>query len=265
LDNDPKNVAFQVVEPLKDISNLADEVIFVTGNHDEALEAFYGVYPIENPGFQISRRHYPREEPRYLQVGGQRYFFLHGYQFDKLFIVFGPFAKIPTIMVALNNILMRVVPFRGWFLPALLVFATFLSSTRNWPPIWIIYLLGILSVPRLFTYLQGRVWGKVGKYFIDKPKYKNISELVKKRYYKRNRDTILSDVVVSGHTHIPEISPSEISRELEKTFINTGSWVEDNNAAEKNTLLVIDKEGALLLAWKGEERGMEKLGSFPKL
>jgi len=263
LGDDLKNTALHLFESLESLFAVSEEIIFVTGNHDEALETFQAVYPMKNPLFQIRGRHYPEAEPRYIQVGEYRYFFLHGHQFDKLFLWLGRFSQIPSFMAGLNRVFARFIPFDGWILPVVFSFFALLQFITSWPPASVLYVTFILSIPRLFTYLQGPFWKVFRQFLTNRPKHKDIATIVEKQYYNRKKDTISADVIVYGHTHVPEVSPQHISEKLGKTLINTGSWVEDDSKIANNTVVVIDSSGARLLEWMGPEKGFKVLGSFP--
>ena len=90
----------------------------------------------------------------------------------------------------------------------------------------------------------------------------DIEEMVTKGYYDKRKDTITADVVVYGHTHVPEICGPEIAKTLGKTLINTGSWVSEDKPTMKNTVVVIDEKGAMLLVWKGKKEGFRLLNSL---
>jgi len=265
VDDSYRSVAMHAAESLKGVLSLADEILYVTGNHDEALEAFEGVYPMSDPRFRIvprldrSKAYDQSEDPRYMEVGGKRYFFIHGHEFDRLFLFLGRLSRIPAVMASLNDALKGIVALDGWALPiALAVYAALKSFAPV--PSWPLYLLALLSLPRLFTYLQGPFWKAFGRFLVDRPRYRDMAALVEKRYYDPARDTIAADFVVYGHTHVPEVSAPELSKRLGKIFINSGSWVSDVPPAQRNTLVVIDEKGPMLLRWEGRERGFTLLG-----
>lgn len=263
MNNVFKNSALHLFESLEQLLKAADEVVYVTGNHDDILEDYEAIYPIKNPRFKIIRRHYPDKQPRYVQVGDLKYFFLHGHQFDKFFIWVGPLSRLPGFMAALNQTLISFFPPRGWGLPLLLALSILTRViSKSFPNPLIIFFLGLISLPRLFTYLQGTIWRRFGQLVTNKPKHLDISGLVDKNYYNKKKDTMTASVIVFGHTHIPEISSPEITKKLGKTLINTGSWISDNISTEKNTLLSIDRKGAMLLKWEGPDIGLSLIDDF---
>ncbi len=265
IDENFKNPLLQLSESLPGLFSFDGEIIFVTGNHDESLENYASVYPTQSPRLRIERRHYPDEDPRYVEIGGHRYFFLHGHQFDKLFRWAGFLVWVPALMASVNNTLSPHFPPRGWlpFIMFIIAMALYgLGFLPEWMTTTILPVLGVVSLPRIFTYLQTRVWQHLKRRLAKKPKYKNISHIVKEGYYDRGKDTIVADVVIYGHTHIAEISPPEVRARLGKAFVNTGSWVEDAQQNEKNTVVCIDENGLLLLKWGGKETGFRLLDSI---
>ncbi|HET8685309.1 MAG TPA: hypothetical protein VFM18_01445, partial [Methanosarcina sp.] len=109
----------------------------------------------------------------------------------------------------------------------------------------------LLSIPRLFTYLQDSFWRRFKGNLMDKPKYKDIKTIVEQKYYDVNEDTTDWDVsIVFGHTHIPEIASykfKENGKEHECLFLNSGSWTRD--AVIHNTFIYLDEMGNYLLKW----------------
>ncbi len=263
IDDRYVNTAMHLFESIKSLLSIDTEIIYVTGNHDEALEDYKGKYPMEEPGFRIYSRHFPQGRQLYLELGEHKYFFLHGHQFDKLFRWAGPLAKIPSIMAGFNSILSGYFPLGGWSI--VLLFAALLAVHRSMASglgqalFYLTVASGFLSIPRVFTYLQTTVWSRVTRVLSDKPKYKDINRIIDEGYYDPKRDSSKADVIVYGHTHIPEICREAIRRRLGKTFVNTGSWVRGERG-EVNTLVYIDSNGLLLLRWNDEEKKLEFKG-----
>jgi hypothetical protein len=178
------------------------------GNHDEDIEDYLDVvmklkgkkyvkeniYKINDSNFKIVNRHYPENpedrEKGFLQIGNYKYFFIHGQQFDKLFIELGPLSAIPNYTSELSGTFSRVFPFNGWSIVGVFV----VSGLLNWKIFRLknAYLSAftvfsfLLSIPRLFTYLQGPFWGRFKGNLMDKPKYKDIKTIVEQKYYDVN-------------------------------------------------------------------------------
>jgi hypothetical protein len=88
---------------------------------------------------------------------------------------------------------------------------------------------------------------------IGTPKYLDVSELVNRRYYDRGRDTIAADIIVFGHTHVPQVCFDVKNTGKDgksKGFVNTGSWVVKRQPHD--TFAYIGEEGPQLLQWDEE-------------
>jgi hypothetical protein len=172
-----------------------------------------------------------------------------------LFIELGPLSVIPNYTSEISGTFSRVFPFNGWSI----VGAFVVSGLLNWKIFRLknAYLSAfttfsfLLSIPRLFTYLQGPFWRRFKGNLTDKPKYKNIKTIVEQKYYDVNADTTDWDVnIVFGHTHVPEIycyKFKENGKEHDCLFLNSGSWTRD--AGTHNTFIYLDETGYYLFKW----------------
>jgi len=263
VDDDFSYPARHLFESLRDLLNLKCDILLVTGNHDEGLEVLAGEL---SEGIAVFPRHYPGDVTKPLEIGPRRYVFLHGHQFDRLFRWAGPLAAIPSFMAGMNSMVSRFFPLGGWsvlllFLLLLAGRLTFLESSGLVQAG--LAVTGVFSVPKVFTYLQGSFWARVGRRFADKPKYLDINQVLECGYYDHRKDTIKADVVVYGHTHVPEISPGVVVRRTGKVFVNTGSWVTEEGQEVFDTLAYIDEGGVLLLRWDHEGKTPVLLDSYP--
>ncbi len=242
-DNDPRYTLQESIEPFGKLVNLGCEKILVLGNHDEDITKYLDIkmklshikentFEVNNSKITIINRHYPSNpednENGFLQVGRYKYFFIHGQQFDKLFISLGPLAKIPTYTAKISNLVSENLPLKGWsaVLASIVLLGFYLGFRNN---IFLGFFLGslVLSVPKLFTSLQDKFWAVFGNNLTSKPKNKDIQTIVKEKYYNIKNDTTGWDVnIVFGHTHMPEIRPyrpGSTGEGLEWLFLNTGS------------------------------------------
>jgi predicted phosphodiesterase len=245
----------------------------VLGNHDEDIADYLdtamklksekeikgSTFKINNANFRIINRHYPEDpedrEKGFLKIGDYKYFFIHGQQFDKLFTELGPLASIPTYTTKMSGTFSKVFPFNGWSI----VGAFVISSLLNWRIFRFknaylsafTYFTFLLSIPRLFTYLQGPFWKMFRGNLTDKPKYKDIKTIVDQKYYDVNKDKTDWDVnIVFGHTHVPEIRSlplEEHGKEHKCLFLNSGSWTKE--AGTYNTFIYLDETGYYLFKW----------------
>jgi UDP-2,3-diacylglucosamine pyrophosphatase LpxH len=272
-DEDIKYTVQRSIEPFGKLVGLRCEKIFVLGNHDEDIADYLDSimklkgdedvkknnFKINNTDFRIIDRHYPEDpedrEKGFLQIGNCKYFFIHGQQFDKLFIRLGPLSTIPGYTSEISGMFSRIFPFNGWSIVA--VFVT--SGLLNWRIFRFknAYLSAftafsfLLSIPRLFTYFQDSFWRRFKGNLTDKSKYKDIKTIVEQKYYDVNADTTDWDVnIVFGHTHVPEIDSyifKENGIEHECLFLNSGSWTRD--AVTHNTFIYLDETGNYLFKW----------------
>lgn len=287
-DNEPKYTLQESIEPFGKLVNLGCEKIFVLGNHDDDIAEYLNIkkkssgikentFNINTTNFTIINRHYPSnpedKEKGFLQVGKYKYFFIHGQQFDKLFIRFGPLAKIPTYTAKISNLVSENLPLKGWSI--VLASIVFLGLSlgfkdnnlgfginnlefKNNMFLGFFWSSLVLSVPKIFTYLQDKIWAIFGVSLTEKPKNKNIQTIVKEKYYNIKDDTTDWDVnIVFGHTHVPEIRPyrpSGTGEGHEWLFLNAGSWTQEKG--NYNTFVYLDEKGYYLFKWD-QHNGIE--------
>ncbi|VVB89755.1 UDP-2,3-diacylglucosamine hydrolase [uncultured archaeon] len=280
IDNNIKYTVQEAIEPFSKLMNLKCEKVFVLGNHDENVSKYLDEFKLRtdyavkkynfglNKNFTIIDRHYPEDahdkEKGFLKIGTRKYFFLHGQQFDKLFLAAGPLANIPSKTAEISGAFSNIFPFNGWSIVMLFIVsgAAYLITKND-----IIFTISagsfLLSVPRLFTYFQDKVWAKLKRHVEDRPKYSDVETIIKKKYYDFEKDKTGDDVnFVFGHTHVPEIHEHTFQRndkELKMLFVNSGSWVVDKDYIH-NTFVYIDESGAYLYRW-GDGGDVELLSS----
>lgn len=268
--NDMKFTVQRAFEPFGKLVGLECEKIFVLGNHDEDISEYLDIKLNDGSGvkentfkvksnFTVINRHYP-EDPHdetkgFLHIGNDKYFFIHGQQFDRLFISVGPLANIPTYIAKISSAFSRIFPLHGWSVVivfAILLVLYFINITKSQTVLPYLQVTFILSIPRLFTYLQDKVWANIKGFFTDKPKYKDVQTIIQEKYYDFNKDTTGTDVnLIFGHTHVPEIYPYKFTidnKEHEMLFVNSGSWVREEKFAH-NTFVYIDETGSYLFKW----------------
>lgn len=264
-----KYTAQRAIEPFGKLVSLGCEKIFVLGNHDEDISEY--LEEIKSNGssvikknsfmtksdFTIIDRHYPEDphdkEKGFLQVGKRKYFFLHGQQFDKLFISVGRLASIPTRIAKISNAFSRIFQPNGWSIVALFAILSGIYIVwRNDMVLAFSVVTFLLSIPRLFTYLQDKVWANIKVLFTDKPKYMDVETIIKEKYYDFDKDMTGEDVnFVFGHTHVPEIHQHKFNskgKEHEMLFVNSGSWVKEKDYTH-DTFVYIDETGSYLFKW----------------
>lgn len=268
-DNDMKYTVQEAIEPFTKLMNLKCEKVFVLGNHDENISKYLDKFNLRknyeikkygsglNKNFTIINKHYPQDpqdkDNGFLKIGTRKYFFLHGQQLDKLFFSIGPLAKIPSKNAEISGAFSSIFPSNGWSLVMLLIAscAAYLITKRDLF-LTVSAVSFLMSVPILFTHLQDKVWGKVKWYVEDRPKYTDVSTIIKKKYYDFEKDTTGDDVnFVFGHTHVPEIHDHTFqrkNRDYRMLFVNSGSWVVEKDYIH-DTFVYIDESGAYLYRW----------------
>ena len=155
-------------------------------------------------------------------VGDKMYLFVHGHQYDRLCKGFS--------MIDVANILSIIPDIQR-------------SITKK-------------AVKNAFTRW---IWDKWLDKLTDRPKYLTIEEIIEKGYFnflKLETDET-ADVLISGHTHIPQLVDFEKGGRKFK-WGNTGSWV-DEIELEHNTAIFIDESGPLLCQCEEDENGELKM------
>lgn len=296
--NDPYKDEFkypliELFKSLEDLQKLSPEIWYITGNHDQAMESYNttqkdidyykikpnlrGYYPIQKPKFRIipqlkkkyKNKYNKDKDPRLIKVGDKEYYFQHGHEFNKWQIRLG---WIPGILQRINQINNDIYPRIGGLLPVALSIMTF--KIRG-PWLFVSGFFSVFAIAWLEVTFGNPLWGTLRRItekisLLDtNPKYKGAEELVKKKYYNPKKDDHPEAITVYGHTHMPEIYTTKPEDKIDKTFINTGGWMneagkKDSNGdpVKQNILVVIDKEGALLLKWEGKDKGFTLLDKY---
>jgi UDP-2,3-diacylglucosamine pyrophosphatase LpxH len=268
-----------MTNPLRDgftifdrLFSLPCEKIYVSGNHDEDIANYKGTYLCDNDSkFDVVHGHYPENPRSCLKVRKRTYFFLHGYQFDQVFESAAT-RKGLEIWARLSSASPELDP---WIVPT--GSSLFLLSLlrRNWirlvrtapsivaiPVLFIWFVLWIILGISVLAWVGRRLQDLFYRAYPDHLRYErepsrferltgnarlvNIDDLVERHYYKKHMDTTTADVIVFGHTHVPQ-RPTRPPH-AEKTFINTGSWV-PSGLYTYNTFVYVDEAGPLLLQW----------------
>ncbi len=259
--NEARFAALKSFEPFGKLASLKCEKIFVLGNHDEIISKYLDKTILRNgkkirekrfkinSDFTVIDRHYPEDpedkEKGFLEVGNKKYFLIHGHQFDKVFRRLGPLSHLPTAIV-------NSIP-SNWLLimiTLIIAVASYYYLEYKWISIAFSSIF-IISIILKFIDLN-KLNFKIENFFnVEKPKYKNIQEIINEKYYNVERDTTGPDVnFIFGHTHIPEMYTHKFrknEKDHEKLFINPGSWVTEENRPH-NTFVYID-EDAYLFKW----------------
>jgi UDP-2,3-diacylglucosamine pyrophosphatase LpxH len=268
---------------LDTLVHLPCDKIYVPGNHDDSAARYFKINAHQNGhDFRVIPKHYPRQKGGE-RIGDTTYFFLHGHQFSRLLTpsvlksvdFVGRFAyetheaspralRVGLIVFGLLSILMRLhalgAPWAN-FLKRLPTFVTFLLTVGTIVA-WVISAL--LAFAQVWRWLQRLLYAiyperqsplterRVLNRIVGTSKYLNVGDLINLHYYQQGRDTIRADVVVFGHTHMPEISPLNVGG-TGKRFVNTGSWLK-SDARAYDTFAYIAEDGPRLLRWDDRKR-----------
>jgi UDP-2,3-diacylglucosamine pyrophosphatase LpxH len=243
------------------LSELECEKVYLLGNHDDVLVEVSTVLPSGTSSLDIVTDIYPRqgEETPYLERGGRSYVFLHGHQFDTLSQQAGPLSK--SFAWARDGA--EAFGTFSWLLVGIFLISA-LSKIFNLVDIdvYLLGLLGVLSIPRIVISLARPFWNK-----LFSKRYKQ--EGAVRGFYRYWREISKaadypSDVnVVYGHTHLTDIiTPDEIEEILDRddwrpelTLLNIPSWVKDQAKEDVllATFLYIDGDGAYFVGWDWNE------------
>ena len=90
---------------------------------------------------------------------------------------------------------------------------------------------------------------------------KGVYSLIDQEHWKEEKGkNIRADIIIFGHTHVPEDTKDRFAREIGKRFVNSGSWVPvppprypSGLPYFYNTFIYIDDEGPVLLWWNDKE------------
>lgn len=269
----PYHIFYHSYSILRKLYSLACNKVYVLGNHDEVLNVYSGEFKDESNGtFRIVPRHYPENPEEFLKSGENKFFFIHGQQFDRLFCKLGCLSKLPIYWGKLSSITQKT-PADGWSIVGAFAVLSigytmgngstliFLGKTVELSVLVLPTLfVGIFAVPRILTQVQGWIWKRIKNTVTDKPRYKDIQEIMDKKYYRKEKDTIKANVVIFGHTHVPEVK--DFTSELGKVFVNAGSWMKETDTHLGKTFVYVSEKGIYLFKWHDKEPRIELLDKY---
>jgi UDP-2,3-diacylglucosamine pyrophosphatase LpxH len=247
------------------MSELNCEKIYVLGNHDYDL--FYSImrkgknktiYPLGASDITIVEKEY------WISKGGENYCFLHGQQFDKLFMLpswkfMAPIRKAASAFGNYTGILVA------------LCLANFIIQTIAgvWgiADIVLTVLLTAVSLPYSFIFFSRKVWNRVSTIKFNPKsvheKYEEQRLLLWKRFSEKlsEKSEILN--VVYGHTHTIDSWSEEEFVESTGEFVRTlmevsniPSWIKHLSNEEESiknesshVFLYITEYGSYFIGW----------------
>jgi UDP-2,3-diacylglucosamine pyrophosphatase LpxH len=276
-------------DPFNLLFTLTPEIIYISGNHDHVIGSYEDDYVLENRRLLVRSDHYPddlstKPGKKYKgeQIGDKTYFFLHGHQLD--FFRFSAVLRFGDFM-GQNIAMSRNAKRSTWFGAVLLVFSVLAALLTNRFPRLFKRLAGFLQSESLLSFpvtvvfllwgfflFLGVLWifGVLARAYYEYTRHLgqiryrskssqriDVQELILKHHYKAEKDTIDADVIVFGHTHVPEVSPAD-AYGTHKRFINSGSWIKYSDR-RFDTFVYIDRDGPLLLQWDDGKRSVREI------
>lgn len=282
-DNNRASVLADSYSILRSLLPYPAEIVYVTGNHDDEIAEVVGSFPVPGIGglslssghtkLVVADRHYPpdyfkdkdgKKNYQGLRIGHHHYFFMHGHQFDILYLFVGLFQNYPG-WVAKNFSLFRDHRLLKWFFWILLGFCVLYAAAGKAIPgipaaydSLVYFLMGLSLVICLFTFQPSTIrnfWDIIsGRLY---PYTCTIATVIESGYWKDgDGKRIHAPTVIFGHTHVADDSKKRYLQDFNKRFINSGSWGDERQQstdglgwAEKNTFLYIDADGPVLFRW----------------
>jgi UDP-2,3-diacylglucosamine pyrophosphatase LpxH len=295
-------------EPLRDTLTIFDRLfdlkckkVYVIGNHDEELGGYYSRprssratsdsgtlswdYECANGSrLTVVRDHYPKlpgkKTEEWVKLGTDYYIFFHGHQFDKLFRGAAVLQYFPGWMARFSSAYDSITPWIGRLgllaLCAAVVVgvavalgASSVSLSISLP----LALLGLFfGVPKAWVSIQKPIWTRLAGYMVKIPKYEDVETVARHFFNPKKYGERVARTIVFGHTHKPNyVRFGEDEGELSNmTFINSGSWVKPDNAADRktvgvpyNTAVYVDSKGPILFKWNDEMRTLKAMKCSP--
>lgn len=251
---------------LHTLSELRCEKIYVIGNHDNLLSELSGSsYPCGATSMPMTTSTYPpqgeKREMDFMQMDDAAYLFLHGQQFDKLFIASGPLDQ--TIGVLRDG---AVALGHYSYFAAIAFLAGLVLSYLNWLPWVATALLAFLGLPRIIISVARPLFNKIKSRKYDR---KGAIEgfggwwsgracgLLKGFSFGRQRPKQHVNVVY-GHTHLTDIIDDKDMAPVlgensvtDLTLINIPSWVRDIKHEDvlRAAFLYIYEKGYEFFGW----------------
>lgn len=233
------------------LGEIPSQIVYLIGNHDFAVRELAGAtFPVGKKQVEIV------EDCHSETVGGIRYIFLHGQQFDTTFRRIRAWTLISYIRDGAEAFRLY-----SWIIVALTTAWTvglMLGLSKDWSPI--ILLLALATLPRVFCTFARPLYNR----FL-RPRYKSVKALKGfaawwKDFCKGEQPRVDPLFIVYGHTHLADIlTRDDISKSTNKTIqgnvnlINIPAWARDTSEKHRSVLrdaaLYIDSKGPKFIGW----------------
>jgi len=263
-----KDVVTSSYEPLRELARSDATVVFVAGNHDRVL-AGLRLMSARGAGDVLVA-----PELLLLDAGGKRVLLFHGHQLDAAFLITKSLWKAQSYVYMLSEALSALPGNLEWVLALFSLFLLVLLFTlvnATTPLVEFVLLLAaifLVSPPLVLVWrrVQDRVWYSLIQpiaYRLSKGRLRGKS--VKTLAVSKPLAKLVAlveelvgrvDVVVFGHTHIPELVV-----ENGRVVANSGSWIENNGNTPSCTYVRISSKGVKLVKWGKEAETV--LGEAP--
>ena len=284
----PHQESFNIVNSLV---ALGREIVYVVGNHDDAMRFYAGQDTFYN-WTHVCEDRYPETcvnaEWQGELIGNKRYMYLHGHQFDifgyKSVIHFGNFVSSASIAargfrkftyLGGTVFLLSVFAVLLGFCPSTLssvssmIFSAASSLYTQLGTGFVVLGAWLLLVPIVFL---GILW-LVGMFmtiyytFFRRPRSfeflnrswqvprRSMHSVVRSHRFKRQESNTDADVLIIGHTHNPGICTRENGRITK--VVNAGSWIAQSDDSN-DTFVYIDDGGPRLFRWQNDSGKVEE-------
>ncbi|MEM0376331.1 MAG: UDP-2,3-diacylglucosamine diphosphatase [Thermofilum sp.] len=258
-------------EPLRELSRSNATVVYVAGNHDRILAGLHLIGRRGEEDLVVA------PEAVLLEVSGRKALLFHGHQLDRAFLITRSLWKLQSYVYTFSEALLALPKGLEWVLAGLAALL-FLGLIAIIPAgslvveIAVMLLAAFLLSPLLLLLwrnFQDEVWYLLiqplaGRLSRGRLRGKSMRTLAVSKPLRKLLGLIESivghvDIAVFGHTHVPELLEDN-----GRVFANTGSWVENGNAATCTFLRV--KPGEILLSqWaNGAERVLARAAILPE-
>jgi UDP-2,3-diacylglucosamine pyrophosphatase LpxH len=274
----PHQESFDIVNSLV---ALGREIVYVVGNHDDAMRSYAGSHTFHN--WRVYKDRYPETcvngKWQGVPIGDKTYLFLHGHQFDifgyESVIHFSNFIGSATIAAQgfrkftyLGGVVFALSFFTALlaFFPSALPSASsamfdLADSLYTQLGAGVVVLGGwLLLVPIVFLGILWLFGVLMTKYYdlFRRPRCmqflnwtwrlrRSTRGVIRSYSFKRKEPKIDADVLIFGHNHDPDICIREDRRITQ--LVNAGSWVVQCDGSN-DTFVYIDDTGPRLFQWQ---------------
>lgn len=240
-------------------SKLDCEKIYVLGNHDDILEEIAPnrkhYYPLGASGLRIVKEIYPDqsvsvggiEKVKTIKVGNEEYLFIHGQQFRKGAVI----GRLYNIIAYMREAAMAFGYFTWIFVFLFIIGIVFMLLRWFSPSSWMLILLGLLAVPRIFISIA-----RPGFDAIQSTRYERVNLTIFRKWWEkfsRGRGYPLKNLnIVYGHTHLVDVI---FAKSPDVRLLNIPAWVKDLRSRKKRedvlraAFLYIDDDGGKFIGW----------------